>query len=76
MRKAYNENNNAVLEIKPMDEIAANVTPEGIPSPQKMNYKQEEVFEKKVPEKKVPEKEVPAEVKLEEEEAEKSEPRR
>ena len=44
MRRAYKENNDAVLAIQPI----ADVIPVPIPSPQKINYKQEEVFDKKV----------------------------
>jgi len=57
MRKAYNETNDAVLEIQPIAGAR----------PQKINYKQEEVFDKKVPAKEEKEEEK-EEVKEEEKE--------
>ena len=48
MRKAFNKNQNTVLEIKPIDEICDPKTmpliPEGVPLIDKINYKHEEVF--------------------------------
>lgn len=43
MRKAFNKNQNALLEIKPIEDLEP-IVPEGIPEPQKINYKHEEVF--------------------------------
>jgi len=62
MRKAFNSENTTVLEIKPMEEIVEE-TPEGIPDPQKINYKQSEVFDQKEA-KEEPEEEVENEVEL------------
>ena len=45
MRKAFETNKEALPEIKPVEELEIEeIIPEGIESPQKPNYKHEEVF--------------------------------